>query len=181
VARRDRPPGLSDAAVAARSGRSVREWLEILDAEAATRLSHDQIVALLVDVYEASEWGAQSVAVRYQQERGIPLPGQQADGTFQVSVSRSILGPQSALLDLAIARATALAEQDPTEVHRLPDRTTAEWTLANGDLLTARVGAPSRDKCAVSLVQSRIRLPELVAQVRRQLGQVVVLIASDAG
>jgi hypothetical protein len=180
MARRDRAPGLSDAALAARSGRSIREWREILDAEAATRLSHDQIVALLVDVYEAPGWGAQSVAVRYQQERGIPLPGQQDDGTFRVSVSRSLRGTQSALLDLAIERGTALAAAEPGEVHRLPERTTAEWTLASGDVLTARVGAPARDKCAVSLVQSGIRLPELVSQVRAGLERAIVRIAADA-
>ncbi|MCU1529617.1 MAG: hypothetical protein JWP75_3380 [Frondihabitans sp.] len=179
MARGERAPGLSDAALAARSGRSIREWREILDAEAATRLSHDQIVALLVDVYEAPEWGAQSVAVRYQQEHGILLPGQQDDGTFRVSVSRSLRGSQPALLDLAIKRGTALAAAEPDEVHRLPERTMAEWALAGGEVLTARVGPVVRDKCAVTLVQSGIRLPELVAQVRGTLERAIVRIAAD--
>ncbi|WP_345374859.1 hypothetical protein [Frondihabitans cladoniiphilus] len=158
----------------------MAEWFEILDAEAATRLSHDQIVGLLVDVYEAPEWGAQSVAVRYAQERGMRLPGQQPDGTFSVSASRSIPGSQSALLDVAIAQGAALTGLEPDAVHRLPERTTAEWTLANGELLVASVGQPASGQCAVSLVQSRIRLPELVARLRETLTTTVVRIARDA-
>ncbi|ARC56121.1 hypothetical protein AS850_03405 [Frondihabitans sp. 762G35] len=177
--RSGRAPGLSDAALAARSGRSVAEWFEILDAEAATRLSHDQIVALVTDVYEAPEWGAQSVAVRYEQERGMRLPGQQPDGTFEVSASRSIRGPQLALLELAVERASSLAEAAPDEVHRLPERCVASWTLANGDLLVARVTAPANDRCAVTLTESRIRLPELVAQTKRRLERAVEAVAAS--
>jgi hypothetical protein len=172
--------GLSDAKLAARTGRSARDWFELLDAEAATRLSHDQIVALLVEVYEAPEWGAQSVAVRYQQERGIPLPGQRPDGTFEVRASRSIRGAQAALLDLAIERGSALAGSAPVAVHRLPERSTASWELSNGDALEARVAAPVRENCAVTLVQSQIRLPELVAGLRRNLDKAVGQVVVDA-
>ncbi|BDZ49547.1 hypothetical protein GCM10025867_17880 [Frondihabitans sucicola] len=171
--------GLSDAKLAARTGRSARDWFELLDAEAATRLSHDQIVALLVDVYEAPEWGAQAVAVRYQQDHGIRLPGEQDDGTFTVSASRSIRGAQQDVLDLAIGRATSLAKQDPEEVHRLPERTSATWRLPSGDLLVARVTTSDGTRCSVSLVQSGIRLPELVAGLRRTLEKAVVQIAAD--
>lgn len=171
--------GLSDAKLAARTGRSARQWFEILDAEAATRLSHDQIVALLVDVYEAPEWGAQAVAVRYQHDHGVRLPGEQDDGTFTVSASRSIRGAPQVVLDAAILRLSALAKSDPDEVHRLPERTTASWTLASGDLLVARVTPSDSDRCSISLVESGIRLPELVAGLRQTLEKAVVRIAAD--
>ncbi|GAA4267647.1 hypothetical protein [Frondihabitans peucedani] len=171
--------GLSDAKLAARTGRSARDWFEILDAEAATRLSHDQIVSLLVDVYEAPEWGAQAVAVRYQHDHGIRLPGEQDDGTFTVSASRSIRGAQQAVLDAAILRLSALAKSEPDEVHRLPERTTASWTLGSGDLLVARVVSSDGDRCSISLVQSGIRLPELVAGLRQTLEKTVVRVAGD--
>ncbi|ROQ38589.1 hypothetical protein EDF46_2229 [Frondihabitans sp. PhB188] len=167
----------SDAKLAARSGRGVAEWFEILDAEAATRLSHDQIVALLVDVYEAPEWGAESVAVRYQRERGIRLPGEQDDGTFAVSVSRSVRGAQVALLDEALVRVAAFAKSEPVEVHRLPERCQAVWELAAGDRLELRVGVPRDSRCAVTIAQSGIRLPERVADVRRALERVVVALS----
>ena len=172
--------GLSDAKLAARTGRSARDWFELLDAEAATRLSHDQIVGLLVDVYEAPEWGAQAVAVRYQHDHGIPLPGEQDDGTFTVSASRSIRGSQQIVFDLAVARCQALTAHDPGEIHRLPERTSASWQLSSGDLLVARVTQGDESRCSVSLVQSGIRLPELVAGIRRTLEKAVGGIAADA-
>ncbi|RKR75083.1 hypothetical protein [Frondihabitans australicus] len=176
--------GLSDAKLAARTGRSAAAWYEILDAEGAVRLSHEQIVDLLVEVYEAPEWGARAVAVRYQHDHGILLPGEQPDGTFEVSVSRSLRGSQPALLDLAIASVNAAVKQEPTEVHRLPERSLARWELDGGDVLEARVGAPAASApgspCAVSLVESRIRLPELVPGVRSRLEKVVRAVAAGA-
>lgn len=173
--------GLSDAKLAARTGRSARDWFELLDAEAATRLSHDQIVALLVDVYEAPEWGAQAVAVRYQHDHGIRLPGEQDDGTFTVSASRSVRGSASELLDVVVLGATALVKQDPEAVHRQPERTTATWSLPNGEALEARVVPGAQDRCAVTLTESGIRLPERVADVRRALEKVVARVAATAG
>lgn len=172
--------GLSDAKLAARTGRSVAAWFEILDAENAVRLSHEQIVGLLVDVYEAPEWGARSVAVRYQHDHGIRLPGEQDDGTFEVAVSRSLRGAQGELLDLAIARVSAAVKAEPGEVHRTPARTTATWILPGGDELVARVAVTGPDRCAVSLVESRIRLPELVAGVRRTLDKALAAVVADA-
>lgn len=172
--------GLSDAKLAARTGRSARDWFEILDAEGATRLSHDQMVALLVEIYEAPEWGAQAVAVRYQREHGIRLPGEQDDGTFTVTASRSIRGAQQTVLESAVIRGSALTKQEPVEIHQLPERTFASWELTGGEILLARVTAADTTRCSVSLVQSGIRLPELVAALRQTLEKTVAQIAADA-
>ena len=186
-----RDHGLSDAKLGAVTGKSAAVWFEILDAEAATRLSHDQIVALLTETYEAPEWGAQAVAVRYEQDRGMRLPGQQPDGTFEVRVSRSIRGSRLVVFDAAIGRASAVAKTDPVDIHRTPERTSAAWPLSNGDLLVVSVtsgaaassaaGPAATDRFTLTLTQSRIRLPELVAQIRRTLEKVVVQVVADTG
>lgn len=173
--------GPTDAKLAARSGRGVAEWFEILDAEDATRLSHAQIVDLLSEVYEAPEWGAESVAVRYQQAHGIALPGQQSDGTFAVTASRSVRGAQLQLLESAMEQAVALGATDPDEVHRQPERCTAAWLLESGDRLEARVGAPRDGRCAVTFEESRIRLPERVSDLRRRLERAIERVAADPG
>lgn len=170
--------GPTDAKLAARSGRGVAEWFEILDAEDATRLSHAQIVDLLVEVYEAPDWGAESVAVRYQQAHGIALPGQQPDGTFAVAVSRSIRGTQTDLLDSAIAEAATIGGAAPAEVHRQPERSVAVWLLESGDRLEARVGASREGRCAVTIEESRIRLPERVPELRRRLEHAIERVAA---
>lgn len=171
--------GPTDAKLAARSGRGVAEWFEILDAEDATRLSHAQIVDLLVEVYEAPDWGAESVAVRYQREHGIRLPGEQVDGTFAVAASRSIRGGQLELLESALAAAATLGAADPAEVHRQSERCLAVWLLESGDRLEARVGAPRDGRCAVTFEESRIRLPERVSDLRRRLERAIERVAAD--
>ena len=51
-----------------------------------------------------ADWWAQSITVRYEQARGMRLPGQQPDGTFSVAVSRSLRGEPLELLDLGVER-----------------------------------------------------------------------------
>lgn len=160
---------LSDARLGSGTGRSAAEWFARLDAAGATRLSHAQIARLLVDEFELAPWWAQGITVRYEQERGLGVPGQQADGSFEVSVSRSLRGAPLDLLDLGVARFTAYAGGPPDEVTRSSARPIARWRLENGDTLLLEVGPPAGGMCAVVLTQGHLRLPERVQPVKEGL------------
>ena len=112
------------------------------------------------------DWWAQSIAVRYEQARGMPLPGQQPDGTFSVAVSRSLRGDPLELLDLAVERLAEFAGGAPDETSRAAGHPSARWRL-DGDVSLELVVSPgSGGKCSVSLTQSRLRLPERVEPAR---------------
>jgi hypothetical protein len=168
---------LSDARLASGTGKPAAEWFAILDELGATGWAHARIAAHLVAEHEVAPWWAQGITVRYEQERGLRLPGQQADGTFSVSVSRSLLGGQLELLDLGVERFAGYAGGTPEAVSRSIAHPTARWRLGGGDALLLSVGPPASGKCRVTLTQSRLRLPERVQPVKDALTELFGVLA----
>ncbi|NIJ04906.1 hypothetical protein [Frigoribacterium faeni] len=166
---RRRRPTISDARLASGTGRSSEQWFALLDGADATRLSHTQIARILVDEHEVPGWWAQSITVRYEQARGMRLPGQQADGTFSVSVSRSLRGGPLELLDLGVERFAEFAGGAPEATSRSAAHPTARWRLEGEVLLQLTVSPGTGGKCSVSLTQSRLRLPERVEPAREAM------------
>ncbi|ROS51443.1 hypothetical protein [Frigoribacterium sp. PhB24] len=160
---------LSDARLGSGTGRSAAEWFARLDAAGATRLSHEQISRLLVDEFEVAPWWAEGVTVRYEQERGVEPPGRQPDGTYAVTVGRSLRGAPLELLDLAVDRFARYAGGGPAVVARSGAQPTADWALAHGESLRLRVVPTEGPKCSVSLTQGDLRLPERVQPVKEGL------------
>jgi hypothetical protein len=166
---RRRPAVISDARLASGTGRGSEQWFALLDAADATRLSHAQIARLLVDEHEVPGWWAQSITVRYEQARGMRLPGQQPDGTFSVAVSRSLRGGPLELLDLGVERFASFAGGAPEATSRSVGHPTARWRLEGDVRLQLMVSPGTGDKCSVSLTQSRLRLPERVEPAREAM------------
>ena len=83
---------LGDDAVTAATGKPRAAWFALLDAEDAAAWSHRDIATWLVERQGVDGWWAQSLTVAYEQERGLRAPGPRADGTYEVSPSRSVGG-----------------------------------------------------------------------------------------
>lgn len=83
---------ISDAAVAAKTGKTWPEWFAVLDAAGAFQMSHQEIVALLSQQYQVGPWWRQMVTVTYEQARGLRQKYESARG-YQVSVSKTIAVP----------------------------------------------------------------------------------------
>src|SRR5690606_40246744 len=71
--------------VAERTGRPREEWHGLLDAAGATSWTHKQIADLLVTEHGVDGSWSQGITVGYQQARGMRLPGQRPDGTFDAN------------------------------------------------------------------------------------------------
>ena len=69
------------------------DWRRFLTDHGAAEFDHGAIAALaygrLDGKIDNPLWWAQSVAVAFEQEIGLRVPGQRSDGTFQTSVSRA--------------------------------------------------------------------------------------------
>lgn len=72
------------------TGRGREEWHELLDAAGATGWTHREIAAWLVTEHGVDGWWAQGITVGYEQARGIRVPGQRPDGTFEATASKTI-------------------------------------------------------------------------------------------
>ncbi|MBO3737568.1 hypothetical protein [Actinoplanes flavus] len=96
------------------TGRSWDGWLTFMAGIGAEDLCHRAIAAKVHKELDATGidspgWWAQSVTVAYEQYIGRRRPGERADGTFEVSVSRSTRLGMAALMDAW----TGFAAADP--------------------------------------------------------------------
>lgn len=90
------------AAIARATSREWADWASLLSEAGGASLSHPQLadVALrnMPEAVTNPGWWAQSVAVAYEQAIGRRVVGQDSDGTFRTSVSKTVtLSPDDSL------------------------------------------------------------------------------------
>ena len=90
--RRGVAPKISDEAVAAKTGKTWKEWFGILDRERASKKTHQEIVAILAKGYRLGMWWQQMVAVSYEQAKGLRARHEKPEG-FQITRSKTIAAP----------------------------------------------------------------------------------------
>jgi hypothetical protein len=83
----------SDQVVRANTGRVWDEWFALLDAWGAVRRPHPEIARWLMDEHGVGGWWAQGVTVAYEQARGLRAPGQRRDGSWEVTVTKTVAVP----------------------------------------------------------------------------------------
>jgi hypothetical protein len=89
-------PGMSDAAVKAKTGKDWAGWFGALDKAGAAKLKHPQIAQLIHEKHGIPGWWCQMVTVEYELARGLRVRHQTASG-FSVSASKTIATSLSAL------------------------------------------------------------------------------------
>lgn len=91
------------ASIERETGISWFDWMAFMKEIGAHGLPHHAIAAKVLEKLERQignpAWWAQSITVAYEQEIGRRLPGQQADGTFQTSVSKATSLSMESLID----------------------------------------------------------------------------------
>jgi hypothetical protein len=151
-------PQVSDEAVQAKTGKAWAEWLSILDAAGAERMSHKEIVAHLREQHGIGAWWQQTVAVTYERARGLRDKHQKPDG-YEISVSKTVPAPSPELFSAwndAERRAEWLAS-DALDVHRATDGKSmrAGWR-DDGSRLDVYFYAKGPDKSQVSVSHGRL-------------------------
>jgi hypothetical protein len=91
--------GMSNAAIKQKTGCSWERWVRSLDYHGAASMSHRDIAKLVSTKYKVDSWWTQTVAVGYERIKGLRARGQQRDGTFRASKSRTFNVPVSTLFD----------------------------------------------------------------------------------
>jgi hypothetical protein len=189
--------GVSEAAMLSATGKHPDEWFALLDSAGATEWSHTTIARWLSDL-AVDGWWAQSITVRYEQARGMRLPGQQSDGTFAVSASRSVTvhasedvpataesdendrqrphdksGPHAAVLAALTGSLSSELGVAPAATNARAKYPTVRWTLPNGESLLATLSPVTGEKVSVSLTWSKIADNGQLADIKMQLGQLL--------
>ncbi len=90
--------GMSDAKVRERTGRSWAEWVAVLDAVDAHKMSHRDIARHVRDTYaQINSWWSQTITVGYERIRGLREVGQRRDGAYEANKSRTFATGVSSL------------------------------------------------------------------------------------
>ena len=74
---------MTDAAIAAKTGRTWRQWVDALDADGAASMTHRDIAAMVHAKHHVGDWWAQTVTVGYERVKGLRERGQRRNGTVQ--------------------------------------------------------------------------------------------------
>lgn len=173
--------GVGAQALTRATGKTPEEWLAILDAHGAAKLTHAEIARWLSDHHEAVDpWWAQSITVMYEQERGMRAPGQMADGTFTVSVTRSVSGDQQQALDRA-TEAFRARLGEPTRVTRDAKYPSASWKNAKGESFLARIAPTRNGRSGISMTHSKIADADGVAAAKQGLADALDAMAASTG
>jgi hypothetical protein len=176
----DSRTGVGDEAVLKATGRDPGDWFRKLDERNATSWRHADIAAWLVRDQGVDPWWSQNLTVRYEQERGMRAPGQVADGSYSVSVSRTLPGDKRQLLDHAVEVLGGALGNPPASVSPDARYATARWRLDDGTLLLT-VNPPKNGKAAVNLTHSKIRRPDGLGDAKRSLTSLLEKVAGTLG
>ena len=91
--------GMSDDKIAAKTGRTWKEWVRVLDADNAAAMPHRDIAALLHGKHNVPDWWAQTVTVGYERIKGLRERGQRRGGGYEAGKSRTFGVPVKVLFD----------------------------------------------------------------------------------
>jgi hypothetical protein len=91
--------GMSDAKLKEKTGCTWERWVRSLDYRGAEKMSHRDIAALVHEKYRIDSWWSQTVAVGYERIKGLRVRGQQRNGTYQISKSRTYKVPVTTLFE----------------------------------------------------------------------------------
>lgn len=162
---------VGDAALLQRTGRRRHEWHDLLDDAGAMQWPHARIARWLADEHDVDGWWAQGLTVGYEQARGLRLPGQRPDGTFEAGVSVT--------LPLPAAAATAWCT-DPDlvtrwldvvpEVRGATEGTSVRWTWTDGSRvhvgLTALPDSSSGPRCRLAVTHRGLASADAVPAIK---------------
>jgi hypothetical protein len=150
--------GMSDESIAAKTGRTWREWVRTLDDDNAASLPHREIAMLVHGKHGIGEWWAQTVTVGFERIKGLRERGQRRDGTFEANKSRTFSVPVHTLFKAwsdAAARRRWLDDVKPTVRTATPPKSIRlQWP--DGTLVLVGFTAKGAGKSSVAVSHTKL-------------------------
>ncbi len=151
--------GMKDDAIAAKTGRTWRQWVRALDADGAAAMPHRDIAAIVHEKHHVGDWWAQSVTVGYERIKGLRERGQRRNGTYEATKSRTFNVPVNTLFDAwadgAARRRWLDGVKAVVRTARAPKSMRLQWP--DGTLVAVGFTAKGAGKSAVALAHTKLR------------------------
>jgi hypothetical protein len=152
--------GMADPALKEKTGRTWKQWVDVLDRHQAATMAHRDIAALVHREYEIDGWWSQAVTVGYERIKGLRARGQRRDGTFEASKSRTYPVPVAVLfeawMDAKVRRRWLTGASVKVRTATKPKSLRLDW--ADGTLIALGFTAKGASKSQVAL--SHTKLPD---------------------
>ena len=151
------------------------EWVARIDSMGGRELAHPEIVPLVQGEIAHLEmknhgWWAQGITIAYEQHIGRRIPGQQGDGTFASSASKTVSGSMDEALAAWIELVDACSSFNNLEVSEEPTTSaTAKWRywrcgLEDDSRVNVTVNESAPGKSRVAVQHARLLSPEAAAE-----------------
>lgn len=163
------------AAIEKATNKAWDEWVSWLDDKNGRDLTHPEIVKLayaeLEGAIDKPGWWAQGVTVAYEQHIGRRIPGQRADGSFEVSISKTYDGEREEVFEKCLnllADVTHFNEKavENARTSITPVRSYWRCDVDGGSKLTWSVEQKAPGKVLVTVAHASLLTPEDAAEWR---------------
>ena len=165
-----------DEAVLSATGRDPESWFAILDEAGAMGWPHADIARWLSTEHGVPPWWTQNLSVRYEQVRGMRLPGQQSDGTFTASRTATIDGTLDAGYAAMVAAFSAELGE-PASGRADGKRPFARWKPAGGGSVMASAEVVREGRVKVAVVHERLPDAAATGPAKEALGRILDRLA----
>ena len=162
--------GMRDDKIAQATGRTWREWTELLDAEDAFRKRHRDIALIVHEKYGVREWWTQTVTVGYERIKGLRDRGQRRGGGYETTKSRTFNVPVGALFkawsDDRIRRQWIGGVKATVRKATAPKSIRLQWP--DGPIIAVFFTAKGATKSAVALAHTNLPSKAAAEEVKKE-------------
>jgi hypothetical protein len=157
--------GMSDAAVAKKTGRTWAQWVSVLDSFGAQRLAHREIARHLHEVEGLPAWWTQTVTVGYERIRGLREKGQRRGGGFDVNKSKTYPVPLATLWTAAVRCKPWLGEVG-VRMSKATKPKSMRWRWSDGTPIDVNFWPRGEAKSQLQLQHKSVATREEAARLR---------------
>jgi len=150
--------GMSDDVVKEKTGCTWELWVKALDHSRAYELSHREIAKLVKEKWDTPSWWTQMVTVGYERIKGLRTRGQQRNGSYTMSRSRTFSVGVETLYDLWAdgRRRKRWLDEAGVKVRTATAPKSLRLQMPDGAIVAVGFSSKGRDKSTVALEQARL-------------------------
>lgn len=159
---------ISDNTILKVTGLSWIKWTERMGMMGAPKLSHQEIVRLLIATYNVDDWWAQTLTVRYNRANDHKALGQGGDGFYTAAITEDYSGTIDQALDwwqTKINRSTMFGHDD---IETSSTTQTGKWryyraVLTDKSRVLVGIYQKTPSKAEIGLIHERLATEEIAA------------------
>lgn len=176
--RRSLAPKISDEAVAAKTGKTWKQWFAILDREAGKTKSHQERVDVLSKRYDVGPWWQQMVAVSYEQAKGLRAKHEVPTG-FQISRSKTMAVPVGAVFEAwgNTRKRAQWLPGSPLTIRKATENKSLRITWGDGTMIEVGLFSKGAGKSQVAVQHGRLPSARAAAAQKAFWGEALERLA----